>query len=150
MAPSTPPWSTGTAGHADEVDGAHVVGGHPGATIVHAAAAIRGAAAGHRSPTLKRRFVLFGDHGTRLVCAAGGASGSSCSTRDADFLYAVVRRSQRAGSFCLAPKPHCAKSLTALVTFQANGLIALIEEMRATSASRSPTANTPPRACRLR
>ena len=32
--------ANGGAGHGEEVDGAHVVGGHPGATIVHAAMAM--------------------------------------------------------------------------------------------------------------
>jgi 2-methylcitrate dehydratase PrpD len=31
--------ANGTAGHGDDVDGAHVAGGHPGAVIIHAALA---------------------------------------------------------------------------------------------------------------
>src|SRR5947207_123006 len=32
--------ANGAAGHGEEVDGTHVVGGHPGASIVHAAVAM--------------------------------------------------------------------------------------------------------------
>jgi len=64
--------ANGTAGHADELDGAHVTGGHPGAVIVHAATAV---AEMRRSngKALISAISLGYDIGTRLVDAAGGA-----------------------------------------------------------------------------
>ena len=91
--------ANGTAGHADEVDGAHVVGGHPGATIVHAAAAI--AEQRHATGAEFLNAVVLGyDIGTRLVRACGGVFGVKSRLHlHADFLYSSAPRSQRAGSW---------------------------------------------------
>ena len=61
----------GTSGHADEIDGAHVVGGHPGATLVHAAFALaeRQHAGGD---DLMDAVILGYDVGVRMIAACGG------------------------------------------------------------------------------
>jgi len=64
--------ANGTAGHADEFDGAHVTDGHPGAVIVHAVTAL----AESRRATgraLINAVSLGYDIGTRIVAAVGGA-----------------------------------------------------------------------------
>ncbi|AXV17871.1 2-methylcitrate dehydratase (plasmid) [Neorhizobium sp. SOG26] len=64
--------ANGTAGHADEFDGAHVTDGHPGAVIVHATLAV-----GEARRTTGREFIhavsVGYDVGTRLVASLGGA-----------------------------------------------------------------------------
>lgn len=64
--------ANGTAGHADEFDGAHVTDGHPGAVIVHAALAV-GEARRARGADLILAVANGYDVGTRLVGAMGGA-----------------------------------------------------------------------------
>ena len=125
--------ANGTAGHADEVDGAHVVGGHPGATIVHAAAAI--AEQRHATGAEFLNAVVLGyDIGTRLVRACGGVFGvKSRLHMHADFLYSVGAAVAASRLLGLAAEPHC--DAMALVTFQANGLIALFQERRHISKS---------------
>ena len=125
--------ANGTAGHADEVDGAHVVGGHPGATIVHAAAAI--AEQRHATGAEFLNAVVLGyDIGTRLVRACGGVFGVKSRLHlHADFLYSVGAAVAASRLLGLAAEPHC--DAMALVTFQANGLIALFQERRHISKS---------------
>jgi 2-methylcitrate dehydratase PrpD len=62
--------ANGAAGHDEEVDGAHVVGGHPGASIVHAAVAMaeKQRATGAE---LVNAVVLGYDVGVRIVEACG-------------------------------------------------------------------------------
>lgn len=64
--------ANGTAGHADEFDGAHVCDGHPGAVIVNAVAAV-GEARRVSGDTLMAAISVGYDIGTRLVVANGGA-----------------------------------------------------------------------------
>lgn len=81
--------ANGAAGHGEEVDGAHVVGGHPGASIVHAAVAMA-----ERQRTtgadLINAVVLGYDVGVRIIEACG----SHFRLRDqmslnSDFLHAL-------------------------------------------------------------
>ena len=64
--------ANGTAGHADEFDGAHVTDGHPGAVIVHATVAV-GEARRVSGAELIAAISAGYDVGTRLVAAMGGA-----------------------------------------------------------------------------
>ena len=125
--------ANGTSGHADEVDGAHVVGGHPGATIVHAATAI----AGQRRATgadLMNAVVLGYDIGNRLIRACGGVFGVKSRLHlHADFLHAVGAAVAASRLLGLAPALYC--HAMALATFQANGLCALFRERRHISKS---------------
>jgi 2-methylcitrate dehydratase PrpD len=125
--------ANGTAGHADEVDGAHVVGGHPGATIVHAANAI---AESHRATgeDLLNAVVLGYDVANRVAEACGGVFGAKSRLHlHADFLHAVGAAVAVSRLLGLAPTKHC--HAMALVTFQANGLVALFKERRHISKS---------------
>ncbi len=125
--------ANGTAGHADEVDGAHVVGGHPGATIVHACAAV--AELQHATGAdLLNAVVLGYDIGNRLIHACGGVFGvKSRLHTHADFLHAVGAAAAASRLLGLSPEKHC--DAMALATFQANGLCALFEERRHISKS---------------
>jgi 2-methylcitrate dehydratase PrpD len=64
--------ANGTAGHADEFDGAHVTDGHPGAVIVHACTAVA-ERSGVSGKQLINAVSLGYDIGTRLVQSVGGA-----------------------------------------------------------------------------
>ena len=118
--------ANGTAGHADEIDGAHVVGGHPGATLVHAVTA---AAQQYHSTgaELLTALVLGYDIGTRLIEACGGTFGLKQRRHlHADFLHALG-----AAAACGRLAGLDAEGLghaLALATFQANGLGALFGE----------------------
>jgi 2-methylcitrate dehydratase PrpD len=125
--------ANGAAGHADEIDGAHVVGGHPGAAIVHAAVAVaeRQRASGAE---LLNAVVLGYDVGTRVMQACGGIFVAKSRYRlHADFLYAVGAAVAASRILGLDPVRHC--HAMALVTFQANGLCALFQERRHISKS---------------
>jgi 2-methylcitrate dehydratase PrpD len=125
--------ANGAAGHADEIDGAHVVGGHPGATIVHAALAVseRQRVSGAE---LLNAVVLGYDVGTRVLEACGGIFvAKSRYHLHADFLYAVGAAVAASRILGLDPVRHC--HAMALVTFQANGLCALFQERRHISKS---------------
>jgi len=114
------------AGHGDEIDGAHVVGGHPGATIVHAAlaAAERQHATGAE---LLNAVVLGYDVGTRMVRACGGVFGlKSRHHLHSDLLYSVGAAVAAGRLLGLDALRQC--YAMALVTFQANGLISLFDE----------------------
>lgn len=125
--------ANGAAGHADEIDGAHVVGGHPGATIVHTAlaAAERQRASGTE---LLNAVVLGYDVGTRVMQACGGIFVAKSRYHiHADFLYAVGAAVAASRILGLDPARHC--HAMALVTFQINGLCALFGERRHISKS---------------
>lgn len=118
--------ANGTAGHADEIDGAHVVGGHPGSTLVHAAVAV----AQLRRSTgaeLINAVVLGYDVGTRLIDACGG----TFTLKDthhvhADFLHAVGAAVACGRLIGLDARQQA--NAMALATFRANGLVALFRE----------------------
>jgi 2-methylcitrate dehydratase PrpD len=120
--------ANGTAGHGEEVDGAHVAGGHPGATIVHAAVA---AAERQRvsGAELVNAVVVGYDVGTRVIQACGGmfVVGSQYHLHS-DFLYAVGAAVAASRILGLDPVRHC--HAMALVTFQASGLTAVFQERR--------------------
>jgi 2-methylcitrate dehydratase PrpD len=120
--------ANGTAGHADEIDGAHVVGGHPGATLVHAALAMaerQGATGGE----LLNAVVLGYDVGVRLIEACGGLFGvKERHHLNSDFLHAIAASVASSRLMGLAPERYC--HAMALATFQANGLCALFQEKR--------------------
>jgi 2-methylcitrate dehydratase PrpD len=125
--------ANGTAGHGEEVDGAHVVGGHPGATVVPAAMAMseRGHASG---ADLINAVVLGYDVGTRMVEACGGVFGAKQRLHlHSDFLYSLGAAVAAGRLLGLDPTRHC--HAMALVTFQANGLCALFQERRHISKS---------------
>ena len=125
--------ANGTAGHGEEVDGAHVVGGHPGATVVPAAmamaerqratgadlinAVVLGLRRRHEDGRCLRRGLpreAAAPSPLRLpVCSRGGGGGRTAHGLD--------------------PARHC--HAMALVTFQANGLCALFQERRHISKS---------------
>ncbi|MFC5833946.1 MmgE/PrpD family protein [Nonomuraea insulae] len=118
--------ANGTAGHADEIDGAHVVGGHPGATLVHAAAAV--AQLRHRGGAELINAVVLGyDVGTRLIDACGGTFRLKDEFHlHADFLHAVG--AAVACGRLIGLEPRRMANALALATFRANGLCALFRE----------------------
>jgi len=125
--------ANGTAGHGEEVDGAHVVGGHPGATVVPAAMAMaeRQRATG---ADLVNAVVLGYDVGTRMVEAIGGVFLAKQRRHlHSDFLYGVGAATAAGRLMGLDPARHC--HAMALLTFQANGLCALFQERRHISKS---------------
>lgn len=125
--------ANGTAGHGEEVDGTHVAGGHPGATIVHAAMAIaeRQRASG---ADLINAVVLGYDVGVRIVNACGGVFVASQRDRlRLDFLYAIGAAAGAGRILGLDPSRHA--HAMALVTFQANCLCAMFQEQRHISKS---------------
>jgi len=125
--------ANGSAGHGEEVDGAHVVGGHPGATLVHAAVALaeRQRASGAE---LVNAVVLAYDVGTRLVEACGGKFAVRRNHHlYSDFLYAIGAAVAGARLLGLDPVRHC--HAMGLCTFQTNALAALYQEKRHVSKS---------------
>lgn len=125
--------ANGAAGHGEEVDGAHVIGGHPGATLVHAAVAMaeRQRASGAE---LINAVVLAYDVGVRLVAACGGKFAVRARHHlYADFLYAVGASVAASRLLGLDPIRHC--HAMALCTFQTNALGALFQEKRHVSKS---------------
>jgi len=118
--------ANGAAGHADEIDGAHVVGGHPGATLVHAAMAMA-ERIGASGTELLNAVALGYDVGTRLIEACGGVFGvKERHHLHADFLNAVG--AALACGRLLRLSPLQLRNAMALVTFQANGLCSLFRE----------------------
>jgi 2-methylcitrate dehydratase PrpD len=125
--------ANGTAGHADEVDGAHIVGGHPGATIVHAAAATAELRRS-RGEELLNAVILGYEVGNRLIRACGGVFGVKSRLHlHADFLHAIGAAVASCRLLGFAPELYC--HAMALATFQANGLCALFTEDRHISKS---------------
>lgn len=125
--------ANGTAGHGFEVDGTHVVGGHPGASIVHTATAIveKQKASGAE---LLNAVILGYDVGVRVVEACGG----KFKVRDtrhltSDFFYSLGCTAAAGRVLKLDPARH--RHALALVTFQANGLYALYAEANHISKS---------------
>jgi 2-methylcitrate dehydratase PrpD len=125
--------ANGGAGHGEEVDGAHVVGGHPGASVVHAAAAMaeRQRATGAE---LLNAVVLAYDVGTRIVAACGNSFAvKNRFALKSDFLYAIGAAVAAGRLLGLAAERHC--HAMALSTFQTNALCALFAEERHISKS---------------
>jgi len=124
--------ANGAAGHGEEVDGAHVVGGHPGASIVHAAIAM---AERQRSTgaELLNAVVLGYDIGTRLVDACGQTSVKNRFGLKTDFFYTLGATVAACRLLGLGPDRHA--HAMALSTFQANALCALYAEERHISKS---------------
>jgi 2-methylcitrate dehydratase PrpD len=125
--------ANGAAGHGEEVDGAHVVGGHPGASIVHASVAVA-----ERQRTIGAELinavVLGYDVGTRAVEACG----ELFSVRDrfglmSDFLFTLGAAVASGRILGLDPLRQC--HAMALSTFQSNALCALYAEKRHISKS---------------
>jgi 2-methylcitrate dehydratase PrpD len=125
--------ANGMAGHGEEVDGTHFVGGHPGASIVHAAVAVaeRQRASGAE---LLNAVVLGYDVGVRLVEACGGVFGLKNRHHViSDFMNAVAAAVAASRILGLDATRHC--YAMALSTFQANGLWAVFHEKRHVSKS---------------
>jgi 2-methylcitrate dehydratase PrpD len=125
--------ANGAAGHGEEVDGAHVVGGHPGASIVHAAVATaeRQRATG---ADLLNAVVLGYDIGVRIVEACGGLfSVKDRFGLNSDFLYALGSAAASSRLLGLDAPRHC--HAMALASFSTNALVALYAEKRHISKS---------------
>jgi len=125
--------ANGAAGHGEEVDGAHVVGGHPGASIVHAAVAMaeRQRATG---ADLLNAVVLGYDVGVRAVAACGGLYPvKNDYGLHSDFLYALGCAAA-AGRLLGLDAERLSHAL-ALSTFSSNALCALFSEQRHISKS---------------
>lgn len=125
--------ANGSAGHGEEVDGAHIVGGHPGATIVHAAVAMaeRQRVTGAE---LLNAVVLGYDVGIRIVEACGKLfSVKNRFALNSDFLYALGAAAAASRLLGLDPVRH--SHAMALTTFQSNALCALYAEKRHVSKS---------------
>ncbi|MBB3221609.1 MmgE/PrpD family protein [Pseudoduganella umbonata] len=125
--------ANGTAGHGEEVDGAHVVGGHPGASIVHAALALaeRQRASGAE---LLNAVVLGYDVGVRIVEACGGLfSVKNRFSLNSDFLFAIGCAVAGGRLLGLDPERQC--HAMALSSFSSNALCALYAEKRHISKS---------------
>lgn len=125
--------ANGTSGHGEEVDGAHLVGGHPGATVVAAAIAIaeRQRASGEE---LLNAVALGYDIGTRAVQACGGVfSVRSRFKLHSDFLFGLGAASASSRLLGLDSSRH--RYALALATFQINGLDSLFQEKRHLSKS---------------
>lgn len=125
--------ANGSAGHGEEVDGAHVIGGHPGATLVHAAVALaeRQRVSGAE---LVNAVVLGYDIGIRLVEACGGKFTVKKQYRlYSDFLYALGAAAAGCRLLGLSAERH--RHALALATFQTNALSCLYQEKRHVSKS---------------
>lgn len=125
--------ANGAAGHGEEVDGAHVIGGHPGATLVHAAVALaeRQRVSGAE---LINAVVLAYDVGIRLVEACGGKfTMKSHHHLYSDFLYSIGAAVAGCRLLGLEPIRYC--HAMALCTFQTNALASLYQEKRHISKS---------------
>ncbi|WP_417722675.1 MmgE/PrpD family protein [Salipiger sp.] len=125
--------ANGTAGHGEEVDGAHVVGGHPGASIVHAAMAMA-----ERQRTTGAELInavaLGYDVGIRIVAACGGkfvVRDTHHITSDSFYTFGATAAASRLLGL---DAPRTAHAL-ALASFQTNGLYALYSEKRHISKS---------------
>jgi 2-methylcitrate dehydratase PrpD len=125
--------ANGAAGHGEEVDGAHVVGGHPGASIVHAAVAM---AERQRSTgaDLINAVVLGYEIGTRIVEACGTLfSVKNRFGLNSDFLYTLGASAAACRLLGLAASGY--GNALALSTFQSNALCAFYAEKRHISKS---------------
>ncbi len=125
--------ANGAAGHGEEVDGAHVVGGHPGANIVHAAVAMaeRQRATGAE---LLNAVVLGYDVGVRVVEACGKLHFiKNRFGLNSDFMYAFGCASAGSRLLGLDALRHC--HAMALASFSTNALAAFYAEKRHISKS---------------
>ena len=119
-------FANGMAGHADEIDGTHIAGGHPGATLVHAALAVA-ERQGASGAELVNAVALGYDIAVRLVLACGGIYGiRSRYHLHSDFLCAVGA-AVACGRLLRLDEGQLRHAM-ALATFQANGLCALFRE----------------------
>jgi 2-methylcitrate dehydratase PrpD len=120
--------ANGTAGHADEFDGAHVTDGHPGAVIVHACLAV-GEARRARGSDLITAICCGYDVGTRLVGAMGGAF----SLRQGHHIHSDHLHGFGAAMACgrlLGLGPEGLRYAAALAAGHAGGLAVVFEERR--------------------
>ena len=125
--------ANGTAGPGEQVDGAHVAGGNPGAIIVHAAVAMaeRQRASG---AVLLDAVVLGYDIGVGALQACGGISvARSRYNLYAEFLCAIGAAVASSRILGLDAGRQC--HAMSLVTFQINRLIAMYAEKRHISKS---------------
>lgn len=125
--------ANGAAGHGEEIDGAHVVGGHPGASIVHAAVAVA-----ERQRTsgaeLVNAVALGYDVGARVIEACGGLYPvKNDFGLHSDFLYALGCAAASSRLLGLDEARHC--HAMALSSFASNALWALFAEKRHISKS---------------
>jgi len=128
-------FANGAAGHGDEIDGAHVVGGHPGASIVHAAVAMaeRQRATG---ADLVNAVALGYDVGIRIITACGGFfSMRNRFGLHSDFLnaYGCSAAAGRLMGLDAARHAHA----MAMTSFAANAHCAVFAEKRHSSKSLS-------------
>jgi len=120
--------ANGAAGHGEEVDGAHVIGGHPGATLVHAVVAMaeRQRATG---ADLINALVLAYDVAIRMVAACGGKFAVKANHHlYADFMFSIGAAVAGCRLMRLDPERYC--HAIALATFQCNALGGLYAEKR--------------------
>ncbi len=125
--------ANGAAGHGEEVDGAHVVGGHPGASIVHAAVAMaeRQRCTGAE---LVNAVALGYDVGVRVVEACGGLFAvKNRFGLNSDFLYGIGCAVAASRVLGLDATRIC--HAMALSTFSSNALVAFYAEQRHISKS---------------
>lgn len=125
--------ANGAAGHGEEVDGAHVVGGHPGASIVHAAVAMaeRQRATG---ADLVNAVVLGYEVGVRVVEACGGLHPlKKRLSLNSDFLYGLGCTTAASRLMGLDALKIC--HAMALVSFNTNALANFYAEKRHISKS---------------
>jgi len=125
--------ANGAAGHGEEVDGAHVVGGHPAASIVHAAVATaeRQRATG---ADLLNAVVLGYDVGIRVVESCGGLFAmKNRFGLNSDFLYALGCTAAASRILGLDALKYC--HAMALTSFGSNALVAFYAEKRHISKS---------------
>jgi 2-methylcitrate dehydratase PrpD len=125
--------ANGAAGHGEEVDGAHVIGGHPGASIVHAAAAVaeRQRATGAE---LLNAVALGYDVGVRVIESCGGLYPvKNRFGLHSDFLYTLGCAAASSRLLGLDAKRHA--HALALSTFASNAMCTLFAERRHISKS---------------
>ncbi len=125
--------ANGAAGHGEEVDGAHVIGGHPGATLVHTTVAVaeRQRVSGAE---LINAVVLAYDVGVRLVEACGGKFAMKIKHHlYSDFLYAIGGTVAASRLMGMEPLRIC--YAMALCSFQTNSTASLYSEERHISKS---------------
>jgi len=120
--------ANGTAGHADEFDGAHITDGHPGAVIVHATLAV-----GEARRVTGKDFIhavsLGYDVGTRLVASVGGAF----PLRNTHHVHSDHLHGFGAAMACarlLRLTPESIRYAAALAAGHAGGLAVVFEERR--------------------
>lgn len=120
--------ANGTAGHADEFDGAHVTDGHPGAVIVHASLAV-GETRRARGRDLITAVSLGYDVGTRIVASVGGAFALRQSHHvHSDYLHSFGAAFACGKLLRLDVDGLC--HAAALASGQAGGLAVVFEERR--------------------